>query len=84
MPTLIAFGYFWHIGALDQMVFANFISPAFYAKNPFGLNELLKSLKQIVRLASVYAPLILAGGLFVIFSAASVLRSGVKRSVPRA
>ena len=63
------------------MVFANFISPAFYAKSPFGLNELLKSLKQIVPgLASVYAPLILAGGLFVIFSAASVLRSGVKKS----
>ena len=39
LPTLLVFAWFWRIGALHEMVLANFISPAYYAKSAFGLAD---------------------------------------------
>lgn len=60
LPTAAALACYWWIGQLHEMVFANFISAAGYAKSAFGLSEPVRSLKAIMWAAYGLAPLMLA------------------------
>ena len=83
LPTLLVFAWFWRIGALHEMVLANFISPAYYAKSAFGLADPIGSLKEIMRAAYGQAPLMLAAAIsLVAVVVLSLLRLPARAAVP--
>lgn len=82
LPTLVAFGYFWSIGAFDEMVLATFVSPKGYGTRTFGLHDPFGSLWQIYLTARPYGPLLVVGCLALAAAMASGLRSPGRRLVP--
>lgn len=82
LPTLVSFGYFWSIGAFDEMVLAMFVSPKGYGSRNFGLHDPLGSLWQIYLTARPYGPLLVVACVALAAGMAAGLRSPGRRLVP--
>jgi 4-amino-4-deoxy-L-arabinose transferase-like glycosyltransferase len=83
LPTLIVFAWFWRIGAIHEMVLANFISPAYYAKSAFGLADPIGALKEVMRAAYGQAPLMLAAAIsLVAVVVLAIVRLPARAAVP--
>lgn len=56
--TAMSFAYFAAHGALDDLIFANFIAPRLYVVSPFGVNDPAASLLRLGRHLSYFSSMI--------------------------